>query len=85
MKQIITLIVLVFSTFSFAQSKMNTPTKKVTINNAGNEIKPIQESHRQQITTKPLLIQIKKSEFNTYTEDKQNLILKQPEKYVIID
>ena len=70
-------------TFAFGQSKMTTPTKVVTINNEGNPIKPIQKKNNRAVQTSKK--EIKRSELKQMPKKKQKLILKEPEKYTIIE
>ena len=69
--------------FTFGQSKMTTPTKVVTINNEGNPIKPIQKKNTRAVQTSKK--EIKRSELKQMPKKKQKLILKEPEKYIIIE
>jgi hypothetical protein len=62
---------------------MKTPSKIITINNAGNPIKPVQKTNRKELSQEKVFI--KKTEFKTYPKKKQKAILKEPEKYVIIE
>ena len=83
MKYILALTTLILMPFAFGQSKMGPPTKVETINNEGNPIKPIQTKNSREL--KKETIEIKKSDFKEMPKQKQKLILKEPEKYTIIE
>ena len=83
MKHIFTLFLIGISSLLWGQNAMKAPSKVVTINNSGNPIKPIQTSNKRAITQEK--IKIKKADFKKYPKQKRKAILKEPEKYVIIE
>lgn len=83
MKILLTLSLSLLMTFAFGQSKMTRPTKVVIINNEGNPIKPIQKKNNRAVQTSKK--EIKRSELKQMPKKKQKLILKEPEKYTIIE
>jgi hypothetical protein len=83
MKYLTTILAFAISYIAIGQSKMTTPTKVVTINNSGNKIEPIKNSNKR--TLKAVKVEIKKSEFKKLPKEKKKLILKEPNKYTIIE
>lgn len=83
MKLILTLALLISGCFTFGQSKMSEPTKKVVINNEGNPIQPIQTNNVRKAKTEK--VEIKRSDLKKMPKQKQKLISKEPEKYTIIE